>query len=342
MTKTEQGLSILYLTPYYYSKRGNSTTAKRMKTYLEKIGHRVHVHAFEEESAPIDEWMDWADVVHALHVRRTAEFVEEKGVNLHKPLVLTTGGTDINIDLKERFKKIQMERFLSKAGILAVFTEDSREKVLHDFPWMQERVVVIPQAVAVSYPEAGVTPSLPQGYPKLLLPAGLRPVKDVLYTVNALDTIKTVYPDLQLLLVGEKLEESVALQVEKEAAIRPWFHYKSPVDSGTMTSFYRWADVVLNSSVSEGQPISLLEGMALGVPALARQNPGNASVITPGVNGYLFASPEECTEKLYHLLEHPAQYKKMKAASAAYVQKYHHPEEEAGKYTDLYYSLLSH
>jgi glycosyltransferase involved in cell wall biosynthesis len=52
------------------------------------------------------------------------------------------------------------------------------------------------------------------------------------------------------------------------------------------------ADVVLNTSVSEGQSGALLEAMAAGaVPVVARANEGNASLVVHGVTGLLFGPP---------------------------------------------------
>ncbi|MGY4689922.1 glycosyltransferase [Salibacterium sp. K-3] len=334
-------LTILYLTPYYHSKRGNATTAKRMKTYLEKAGHEVVVYPFEEEEGRLEEQLDQTDIVHALHVRRTAEFLESNNLSIHQPLVLTSGGTDINIDLQDTVKKSYMEQFLERAGALAVFTGDAKEKVLWDFPWLRDRVTVIPQGAAIPETPAEVDPQLPPGSPKILLPAGMRPVKDVLYVCSALEENRALFPELRFLLVGEVLDENVNSQVKNAEAAYSWFSSHRPVENENMAAFYQWADIVVNTSISEGQPMSLLEGMFYGVPALARKNPGNESVIEPGKNGFLFSSPDEFVQQLRAVTEDVRRYRQMAEEAAEYVQKRHHPEEEATRYIALYRTLLN-
>ncbi|WP_246031619.1 glycosyltransferase family 4 protein [Salibacterium salarium] len=341
MTIRKESLSILYLTPYFHSKRGNATTTKRMKQYLEKAGHVVNVFAFEEEDSPIADLIEQADIIHALHVRRTAEYIASIDITLDKPLVLTTGGTDINIDLNDVDKKRQMENFLNNAGALTVFTKDGKDKVLTDFPWLQDRVYVIPQAVAMGDKRTPAPYPLPKGFPNLLLPAGLRAVKDVLFVIEELDKQVQVYPDLQFLLIGEALDEDIEQQVIEACRSRTWFHYKEPVDSQQMTALYQWSDVVINTSQSEGQPMSLLEGMAVGVPALARINPGNESVMISGYNGYLFSSDTDFSRQLQQLLQDTEHYKEVAEKAIDYVQTYHNPQEEADRYISLYHSLLS-
>ncbi|SFL74561.1 glycosyltransferase [Salibacterium qingdaonense] len=339
MTAMSDPLEILYLTPYYYTGRGNAATAQRMKTHLEQAGHRVLVHAFEEEEEPLDEKLEQADIVHALHVRRTAEFVEAYGLHIKQPLVLTSGGTDINIDLHDTEKKQNMEWLLMRAGALTVFTEDAKQEILKGFPWLSDKVTVIPQAVDVPEGEPEAPRFLPAGSPKLLLPAGLRPVKDIFYVCGALQENISRFPGLQLLVVGEGMDEQVQQNVEKMEAELPWFSWHPPVKRTSMKAFYEWADVVLNTSVSEGQPMSLLEGMVLGVPALARKNGGNESIIESGSNGWLFSSPEAFVEILDALMQDSLLYRRVAGGAEKYAVRYHHPEEEAARYTALYDSL---
>ncbi|SFP98841.1 glycosyltransferase [Salibacterium halotolerans] len=340
MTTVPDPLCILYLTPYYYTARGNAATAGRMKTYLEKAGHEVMVYAFEEEDSPLDEKLERADIVHALHARRAAEFVEAHRLRIRKPLVVTSGGTDINIDLQDAVKKQNMEQFLADAGAVTVFTGDAEQKIVESFPRLSSKVTVIPQGVDIPPEKPEAVPVLPEGSPKLLLPAGLRPVKDVLYVCSALQKNLSRFPDLQLLVLGEEMDEQVKKEVEQAEQELSWFFRYPPVKRKDMSGFYQWADVVLNTSVSEGQPMSLLEGMMHGVPALARKNGGSESVIAHGRNGWLFSTPQEFVEILDMLMRDTSLYRQAAGEAEKYAARYHCPEEEAAEYTFLYDSLL--
>merc|ERR1711959_708815 len=62
------------------------------------------------------------------------------------------------------------------------------------------------------------------------------------------------------------------------------------------------ADAVLNTSISEGMCNSLLEAMLLGTPVIARNNLGNAALISDGVTGLLFDTPAELVKKAEGML----------------------------------------
>ncbi|SDH01359.1 Glycosyl transferases group 1 [Alteribacillus persepolensis] len=338
--KIDKKQHVLYLTPYYDSKRGNATTAKRMKEHLQQTGITVRVFAYEEQTDSIEPYIDEADIVHALHVRRTAEWLNENGIEITKPFVLTTGGTDINIDVNDYNKKRQMDVLLKKADALTVFTEDGKTRVLHDFPFLEEKTYVIPQAVKQPALTKGSSPvPLPEGYPAVLLPAGLRPVKDVLFILEQLRELTLIFPRLQFILIGEALDDEVHKEVRAASAQIPWFTYLPPVESEEMHHLYRWADVVLNTSVSEGQPISLLEGMAEHVPALARNNAGNRSVVQHGYNGYLFHSTSDFIKQFQKLFASKNAYNKFCEQAYIYVKTHHHPKEEALRYKRLYEAI---
>ncbi|WP_158736448.1 glycosyltransferase [Alteribacillus sp. YIM 98480] len=338
--KTGEKLNVLYLTPYYYSKRGNATTAKRMKEYLNKAGVTVNVFAFEEETGFGQQYLEQADIVHALHVRRTADWLNSNEISIQKPFLLTTGGTDINVDLKEQQKKDSMAQLLADAAALTVFTEDGKEKAVQDFPFLRGKIHVIPQAVNIPLAKQHTNLALPNGFPNILLPAGLRPVKDVLYMLDELDEKKKSYPNIRFVLIGEPLNKEIEQQVVHETSKRPWFTYYPPVEPEEMHILYKWADAVVNTSESEGQPVSLLEGMTEGVPALARNNPGNQSVVQPGCNGYLFSSPDQFSSQFEQLFSNSELYQKLSEQARDYVLTYHHPAEEAKRYMELYRNIL--
>lgn len=69
--------------------------------------------------------------------------------------------------------------------------------------------------------------------------------------------------------------------------------YHPPVAQPVLWSWMRQADVVLNTSISEGQSAAVLEALALGCVVVARRNEGNAAVVAHGETGFLYSDPEE-------------------------------------------------
>lgn len=104
--------------------------------------------------------------------------------------------------------------------------------------------------------------------------------------------------------------------------------------------FLAAADVFLLPSRAEGQPLVLLEAMALGKPVLAADLPGVKEIISDGVNGLLFRSgdPAHLAEKLGALLADPAAARAMGARAAETASRYT-LEAFLGAHED-FYSIL--
>jgi glycosyltransferase involved in cell wall biosynthesis len=73
-----------------------------------------------------------------------------------------------------------------------------------------------------------------------------------------------------------------------------------PYSAGLLPSV-RCASALLNSSLSEGQSGAIMEAMAMGVPVIVRENEGNGSLVTHGINGIMFGKPEVCTMQEWHV-----------------------------------------
>lgn len=79
------------------------------------------------------------------------------------------------------------------------------------------------------------------------------------------------------------------------------------------------ADVFTLSSVHEGLPISLLEAMALGLPAVVTRVGGNAEVVTDGVDGLLVEprQPDALADAFVELARDPGRRDRLSQAAAA-------------------------
>jgi glycosyltransferase involved in cell wall biosynthesis len=81
-----------------------------------------------------------------------------------------------------------------------------------------------------------------------------------------------------------------------------WYHPPVPRSLLLGTWLRHDADVLLNSSHTEGQCGALLEAMALGVPVVARHNEGNDALVAHGVTGLLYHTPDEAVAHCRALL----------------------------------------
>ncbi|WP_227936051.1 glycosyltransferase [Alkalihalobacillus deserti] len=333
---------ILFLTPYFEQKRGNATTAKRIVKGLTQWNATVRVFAYEEQSWN-EEWEVYfheADIYHVIHLKRFAEwFKQYPQLELSKPYILTSGGTDVNEDLKNPDAARLMNAVADQSCGITVFSEDGKEKIVNENPLLSDRIYVIPQSVELPVGQAASVEL--SGNPLLLLPAGLRPVKDVFYLWEELKKIRETWPELSFKIVGPVLDEKVYKDVIEREKENDWFDYIDVVPIDQMRSIYEKADFVLNTSISEGQSAAVLEAMSIGKIVLARNNSGNASVIEDRVTGFLFETPGQFHQQLVELLEAEELRSDTSEKAKVYIQKYHSLEIEMEQLKQVYSHCLS-
>ncbi|MBY6035951.1 glycosyltransferase family 4 protein [Fictibacillus nanhaiensis] len=329
-------LKIVFFTPYYHQNRGNSTTARRIHHGLSERDVSISVFAYEEEplTQKIYEDMENADVLHILHFARFAKWSEKHKVHIQKPYIITSGGTDINHSLEEN--KERYASLLNQAKAITVFTDDAKDFLVQKHGFKDDFIHVIPQSVYFPESISSEKLSLPTGYPKLLLPAGLRPVKDVLYALPPIEKLINDYPDTVFLILGANLDEKVHEQLKLAQKKYDWLEYSPEIDLSNMKHVYQWADIVLNTSLSEGQPTSLLEAMSEHTPVVARFISGNKSIVRHEWNGMLFQTEDELYVSLKQLVSDKAFYHTISQNGYQNVKEHHMIEKEIRKYIKLY------
>lgn len=336
--------NIFFFTPYYRQSRGNSTTAKRMVSGLEQQGIKVVVFAYEEETwnASWHEQFKEAELSHILHLKRFAQWIKQHPyLVLDKPYILTSGGTDVNEDLKNPDAAKLMKSVADQSCAITVFSKDGQEKIVEAYPELSGRVFVVPQSVWL--PESNVPAPFDAvaGFPKLLLPAGLRPIKDVFFLWDELVSIRKTWPQLTFSIIGAALDEDVLTKVKRYQANYEWFHYLEEVALDQMMDVYAKFDIVLNTSISEGQPTSLLEAMYVGKPVMARRIPGNESIVENGKTGLLFETASEFHQLLNKLLLHNDMRERLCEAAKESISLHHSLEKEIEHFLSIYRHCLA-
>lgn len=333
--------SIIFFTPFKKGNRGNSTTAKRIVTGLKKAGLDVLLFAYEEEELTPDRLnqIQGASLFHILHFTRFSKWKDKHNFNISKPFILTNGGTDINHDLMNQGETEQYRNLLETASAITVFTEDAMTKVdeLVEHPVVK----AIPQSVWFPSKSTSTDLQFREGYPNILLPAGLRKIKDIFYVMDEIIELKKVYSGLNFAVAGTVIEKEVYEELAQYIGANPWMTYYCDVPLPSMQSLYNWADIVLNTSISEGQSSSVLEALFMDCIVIARRNKGNESIIKDGYNGLLFESGDEFFTKISKLLDNKEKQKLLRTNGRNYVEKYHSHEQEIQSYISLYKEILA-
>jgi glycosyltransferase involved in cell wall biosynthesis len=184
-----------------------------------------------------------------------------------------------------------------------------RRSFAERFPSLSERFVTVHNGIRTEQFEH--LPPKDQCRTRYALPAGARiigtvgrlvPVKNHLGLVTAFHGIKKEVPDAHLAIVGDgELKDIIVthareLGIAKAVSILP--------TTPDIAKFYRALDLFILPSHSEGLPLTLLEALAAGLPAVASEVGGIPEIITDGVNGRLVTGTDtaDIAERVIELL----------------------------------------
>lgn len=183
----------------------------------------------------------------------------------------------------------------------------------------------------------------PAGETVLVLPSGLRPVKDPTFALAPLAGLRAAGWPLRLVVAGPLRDGPLGEELGARLAVAgPWVQWLGEVSRAAMGDLYRSADVVLNTSLREGLSNALLEAMACRRPVLASDIPGNRAAVTDGRTGLLYrpGDASDFSTKALELLRDPDRRRRLAAAAARHVRRQFSPEREIDAYLDLYASLF--
>lgn len=337
-------LRLAVLTPFAApSLRGNAITVERIVQGLRGRGATVGVWDLDstaDEAVTGGVEADRPALIHAFHAYRTGPLALRLARRLEVPLIVTLTGTDANHDLFDPERAATVRRVLEGAAAITAFDGSIVERVAAALPDLRGRLAVVPQAPGLAGRERfdlNARWPLPADRVLFLFAGGIRPVKAPRVPLLALDALAARDPRVRLLYAGPVLDAAEGEALVMELTSRPWARHVGAVPHAQMLSLLGLADVVLNSSQSEGgMPNSVLEALALGRAVLAADIPGNRALVQDGVTGLLFADARQLAAQAARLAGDPALRARLGAAGRARVESEFAPARELDGYTAIY------
>jgi glycosyltransferase involved in cell wall biosynthesis len=283
------------------------------------------------------------DLIHAFHgyfggrvARMTADAT---GI----PYIVTLTGTDL-YEAAEDGRRPEVEQVFRDASALVTFDRSMKRRLADRFPFTTEKIRVIHQGVeppGEGCHGRGWLHRVDGGF-AFFLPAGLRPVKNVLFPLPVLAELNRAGPRFSFILAGPVLDAEYAAKVLAELENHPFAHYVGAVGHDAMGCLYQQAEVVLNTSLFEGgMANSVLEALAVGKPVLAAAIDGNHALIKEGVTGLLYRDEGEFREKASRLLRDPELRLRLGGQGRRFVLENFTPDKEAAAYLELYRTVLA-
>lgn len=171
--------------------------------------------------------------------------------------------------------------------------------------------------------------------------ARLDPVKDLGVAIAALAVVRTAMPTAVLAIAGDGPEraslEAVAAQTGVAEAVR-WIGY-TPAARDLLLG----CDLYVNSSISEGISLTILEAMAAGLPVVATDAGGTPEVVVPGETGRLVParSPDLLAAAILEVATSPDRGLALGAAGRQRVESLFSLDRMVNAYASVYERLAT-
>lgn len=339
--------TLFLLTPLKM-KGGNYGTISRIRSHLVKNGHSCLLWDLEEMegisdiNAVLEE--HHVDLVIGIHAFRTGRFMKDSKI----PYILILGGTDVNEFHKKEEHMSVMSKAVYKARFVIAFNESLQKRALNLWPHISRgQLAVIKQAVITNpcdtstfclHTELHNTYNIedPEDKHIFLLVGAVRSVKNPVFIMDTISEWHKENPRILFLVIGPVSDQNYYQEEFKTALERCQgvVHIPGLPFESTHAAMQQ-AFALVNSSQSEGMSLAILEAMQLGLPVLARDIPGNSSIVQDGKNGLLFCTPQEFREKAARLLSDISQQRALIENAKEYVSLYHSANQEEMAYLDL-------
>lgn len=239
------------------------------------------------------------EMVYAAHIIRGLPYVAQ----LH----IDVGPSGWAGFLLRAYKPLVLGPVLRGAATVTVFTDEQRRATASKYAVDPARISVIPNGVDDTFFYADQR--LVHARPRLLFVGRLTIQKNLLLLLRALGGVSELF---ETTLVGEgELEGQLRRAVDDLQLQNVRFHGRA--DAAELRQLYQKADVFVLPSEREGMPLVLLEAMAMGLPIIATDIPGNHNIVVHGRNGLLVpcGNPSALRQALFSVTADPDAYRSM-------------------------------
>jgi glycosyltransferase involved in cell wall biosynthesis len=203
----------------------------------------------------------------------------------------------------------------------------ARDKIVHIYngAWPAD-IRAVPQ------PKKGFT---------LLYVGRLVPLKDHATLLQAVALTRTHHPAVQLWIVGDGPLELSLRKLADELGLGECVTFFG--EQADVSSFLLAADLFVSSSVTEGLPVSLLEAMSVGLPAVVTDVGGMGEIarLSGAVTLVPSSDPERMAAALCDAVARPQELPEMGQRASHCYEHYFRPERMLDDYMSLYNGCVS-
>jgi len=187
--------------------------------------------------------------------------------------------------------------------------------------------------------------------PTIALIGRVVPIKDIKSYIFAAEILRRQIPNLRAMILGghdedpEYFEECQELVEERQ--LQKVVIFTGRVDT---MDYLPEIDLIILTSISEGQPLSILEGGAAGIPCITT-DVGSCSEVIYGKSDEIphlgpggmicpLSNPDAIAREAYHFLKNEEFYESCSHNIQKRVEKYYHQDGQIQAYKQLYDEFL--
>lgn len=188
---------------------------------------------------------------------------------------------------------------------------------------------IVPNIIDLGRFGAGArfAPSSGADFPHIIVTRNLEPIYDNATALRAFTIVKRAFPTAKLTVAGSGPERQALEELACRLGVVDAVTFTGRLDNEGMAAVYRHADVMINPSLADNMPISILEALASGVPVVSTDVGGIPYLVEHGKTALLVSpgDPEAMADAVLLLLNDPAKATLLRQTGAESVQCYTWP-----------------
>lgn len=170
-------------------------------------------------------------------------------------------------------------------------------------------------------------PPEPPPHPVFIVARNLEPIYNNETAIRAFAEFYRKSPNARLVIAGDGPEAAMLRELARSLNVSSAVEFTGSVDNSRIPDLMRRVTAVVNTSLTDNQPVSVIEGFAAGVPVISSNVGGVPDLITDGVNGLLFEARDASglARQMKYVADHPEEARRLAACARETVEQFSWP-----------------
>ncbi|MCP5250247.1 MAG: glycosyltransferase family 4 protein [Burkholderiales bacterium] len=161
-------------------------------------------------------------------------------------------------------------------------------------------------------------------FPHIVVTRNLEAIYDNATAIRAFALVKKNCPNARLTVAGAGPEKPMLENLVTELGVRDCVQFAGRIDNDAIAGLYQRADMMINASLVDNMPISILEALASGVPVVSTDAGGIPYLVEDGKTALLVPQkdPVAMADAMLRILHNSDLYAKLRANGLVSLERY--------------------